>query len=107
MSMEEFEEIVPLGNDFYLHAVESDLGFVTFRTTRLGSAPAPGAQKRVWVRTSFRDDKAQHDAALQLAHALGLSYCEWLRLLEAQEIEKYGIIAAQPWQKRRRPIYVG
>ena len=103
MSLDEARQVLGIGEKFKLHAIEEDVGWVTFKhdpSVSTGSSVlAPG---RIWVRTSFRDDKLQHDRALVLVKSLGLTYCQWLRMLEAHELEKFGYIDA----RRRSPDYV-
>lgn len=105
MSLEEARKVLSLGDKFKLHAIEEDYGWITWKLDPLvstgGSALVPGKVER-WVRTSFRDDREQHQRALVLAKSLGLSYCQWLRMLEAHELEKMGYVLA-----RNRPQYVG
>ena len=90
MSLDEARQVLQLGDKFKLHAIEEDHGWVTWKldpSISIGSsALVPGMSK--WVRTSFRDDRAQHEAAMVLAKSLGLTYCQWLRMLEAHELEK-------------------
>ena len=105
MSLDEARQVLQIGDKFKLHAIEEDHGWVTFKhdpfVSTGGSSLVPGMSK--WVRTSFRDDRMQHQAAVVLAKSLGLTYCQWLRMLEAHELEKFGYIDA----RRRRPDYVG
>jgi hypothetical protein len=105
MSLDEARQVLGIGEKFKLHAIEEDHGWVTWKhdpSVSIGSsAPVPGMPR--WVRTSFRDDREQHSRALVLAKSLGLTYCQWLRMLEAHELEKFGYVDA----RRRRPDYVG
>ena len=94
MSISEAQELMQLGDQFHIHAIEPSRGWATFKAATFSSAPVPGAGRK-WVRTSFRDDREQHDAAVTLAHSFDLSYCQWLRMLEALELEKFGMIAAR------------
>lgn len=105
MSLEEARKVLGIGEKFRLHAIEEDQGWITWKhdtsISTGSSALVPGMSK--WVRTSFRDDREQHDRAVALAKSLGLSYCQWLRMLEAHELEKMTYVDAS----RRRPNYVG
>lgn len=104
MTLDEARQVLGIGEKFKLHAIEEDHGWVTWKHDPLASsgssALAPG--KPDWVRTSFRDDRSQHEKCLVLAKSLGLTYCQWLRMLEAHELEKFAYVDA-----RRRPSYVG
>ena len=105
MSLDEARQVLQIGDKFKLHAIEEDHGWVTWKLDPLvstgSSALVPGMSK--WVRTSFRDDRTQHQAAMVLAKSLGLTYCQWLRMLEGHELEKMGYVDA----RRKRPDYVG
>jgi len=105
MSLDEARQVLGIGDKFKLHAIEEDHGWITWKHDPFvsigSSALAPGVSK--WVRTSFRDDRMQHQKALVLAKSLGLSYCQWLRMLEAHELEKMEYVDA----RRCRPDYVG
>ena|ERR1700747_3652216 len=105
MSLDEARQVLGIGEKFKLHAIEEEVGWVTFKHDPFASTGsstfAPGMPK--WVRTSFRDDREQHARALVLAKSLGLTYCQWLRMLQAHELEKFGYVDAG----RRRPDYVG
>ena len=102
----EADQLLQLGEIFVLHAIEEDHGWATFKVQSdnmvTSSAPPLGGARPKWIRTSFRDEAVQHARAVELAHSLNLTYCQWLRMLEAQELEKFGYINA-----RRRPRYVG
>jgi hypothetical protein len=104
MGIEEASQALSLGDTFTLHAIEDEVGWLTFKTgTPIpvpGSVLAPGKAK--WVRTSFRDSRDQHERAVVLAKSLGLTYCQWLRMLEAHELEKMGYVKA-----RQASRYVG
>ena len=106
MSLNEAREVLRIGDKFKLHAIEEDHGWVTWKLDPSvsigGSALVPGKVLDRWVRTSFRDDREQHQRAVVLAKSLGLTYCQWLRMLEAHELEKMGYVWA-----RQRPRYVG
>ena len=106
MSLDEARQVLGIGDKFKLHAIEEDHGWVTWKHDPListgGSALFPGKILDRWIRTSFRDDREQHQRALVLAKSLGLTYCQWLRMLEAHELEKMGYVLA-----RQRPSYVG
>ena len=73
MSLDEARQVLQLGDKFKLHAIEEDHGWVTWKldpSISIGSsALVPGMSK--WVRTSFRDDRTQHQAAMVLAKSLG------------------------------------
>ena len=105
MSLDEARQVLGIGEKFKLHAIEEDVGWVTFKHDPFistgGTVSVPGVNR--WVRTSFRDDRGQHERALVLAKSLGLSYCQWLRMLEAHELEKFGYVDA----RRKMPDYVG
>ena len=104
MTLDEARQVLGIGDKFKLHAVEEEVGWVTFKHDPFistgSSSLVPGVGQ--WVRTSFRDDREQHGRALVLAKSLGLTYCQWLRMLEAHELEKFQYVDA----RRRRPDYV-
>ena len=103
MTLDEARQILSIGEKFKIHAIEEEHGWVTLKhdpsISTGGSALVPG--KPDWVRTSFRDDRSQHERCLVLAKSLGLTYCQWLRLLERQELEKFEYVRA-----RQGPRYV-
>lgn len=93
--------------DLTLHAIEKSHNWVVFKANSKGniisSASRPG--KSEWIRTSFRDNRENHDRFIALCRQVGLTYCQYLRILEIQELEKFGYIQAR--QPIRRPLYVG
>ena len=106
MGIEEATQALELGESFSLHAIEDEIGWLTWKldpyVSSGSSVLAPGKVRGRWVRTSFRDDADQHVRAVVLAKSLGLTYCQWLRMLEAHELEKMGYVKA-----RQASRYVG